>query len=340
MMKINKKWAFGIDIGGTKIEISAVDETGFVHKKLKLATNIQGGPSAVIADLVSAIQSLQKEIDSPPIAIGIGIAAQVNTTGLVNFAPNLYWRNVSLKTDLEKILLIPVIVINDVRAATWGEWKYGAGKDCQELICLFVGTGIGGGIISGGNLITGNNNSAGELGHITINFLGNNLCTCGNKGCLESYAGGWAIAKEIQKKVQLNANTKDANSLLSLTQNRIESLNAKHVFQAANEGNSLAVLMIEEISQALISGATTIVNAFNPQKLILGGGIILGMPSLVNTIRDGVEKRALQTAIQFLEIQTASLLNSAGAIGAASFAMHSVLKNKTNSINKYELKKN
>jgi glucokinase len=236
--------------------------------------------------------------------------------GVVRYAPNLKWRNVPLKDKLEEKLKMPVVVTNDVRAATWGEWRYGSGRGVDDLIVLFVGTGIGGGVISNGNMIVGCSNTGGELGHITIVVDGRN-CHCPNMGCLEAYAGGWAIAERAQEAVR--AKPKEGQRLTSLA-GGIKKITAATVSQTYQEGNQLANRLVEETGRYLAAGVVSIVNAFNPCLLVLGGGVIEGLPELVHMVEEFVRNRALKAATENLKIVKASLGGDAGVVGAAALA--------------------
>jgi len=245
------------------------------------------------------------------------VAGQVDkVSGTVRFSPNLGWRNVPLQARLEEALGLPVVVNNDVRAATWGEWRHGAGQGVNDLVCLFVGTGIGGGIVSNGCLLEGCYNSAGELGHITIVASGRH-CRCPNQGCLEAYAGGWAIAERAQEAVR--ADLKAGQTLVTLA-GGIQHISAATVSRAYTDGDSLARRLVEETAQYLAAGVVGIVNAFNPCLLILGGGVIQGLPEYVPLIERSVRANALETAVEQLRIVTAALGNKAGVIGAAALA--------------------
>ena len=217
---------------------------------------------------------------------------------------------------------MPVIVTNDVRAATWGEWRYGSGRGVDDLAVLFVGTGIGGGIISGGNLLGGCTNTGGELGHITIVYDGRK-CHCPNRGCLEAYAGGWAIAERAQDAV--NNEPKEGQHLTSLA-GSIEKITAVTVSRAYRQGDPLARRLVKETGQYLAAGVVSIVNAFNPCRLVLGGGVIEGIPELVQMVEDFTRKRALEAAVEKLEIVKAMLGGDAGVIGAAALAQKMIGK--------------
>lgn len=313
------KWAIGVDIGGTKIAIASIDEKGNILQQIVVKTDIQGGQTAVVNQIIAAVHELRKTVQNRPIGIGVGMAGQIEAdSGVVRFAPNLYWHDTPLKSLLENALEVPVVIINDVRAGTWGEWQHGAGKGCEDIVCLFVGTGIGGGIVSAGKMLIGNSNTAGELGHITIDLQGRE-CTCGNRGCLEAIAGGWAIAERAREAI--GKNPKEGAALLKLSEGDLKNLTAKMVIEQAHVGDPLANRIMDETVEALIAGSVSIVNGINPKRLIFGGGIIKGMPEMVTRIEKGVRQRALLAACKSLEVLPSKLGPESGVIGAGSYAM-------------------
>jgi glucokinase len=237
----------GVDVGGTKIDFGAVDETGTLLKTLRVLTKVSFGPKAVIEQIVQGI----KELSIPFDAIGVGIAGQVNRSGVVTFSPNLFWEDVPLKQELVKIFSKPTVVVNDVRAAAFAEWRFGESQGCQNLLCVIVGTGIGGAAVLEGKLIYGANDSALEVGHMQIDPNGP-LCTCGSRGCFEAFVGGWALKKNLRE---------DA-----------------------------------EVFDLFVRGFVSLVNIFNPQRLILGGGVIQGLPQMIEVIRKGIKEKALKSA--------------------------------------------
>ncbi|HKZ16821.1 MAG TPA: ROK family protein [Geobacteraceae bacterium] len=309
----------GVDLGGTKIEVAQVNISGQVLRRKRLPTRVNEGPAAIQSEIAETVLELQKQADTMPIGIGIGVAGQVDpVSGVVHFAMNLGWRDVPIRDVLSEALRLPVFVTNDVRAATWGEWVHGAGQGCDDLICLFVGTGIGGGVVSGGHLLTGCSNTAGELGHIVVDLHGP-LCNCGNRGCMEALAGGWAIARSAREAVENNPSA--GSVLLQEAGGNPERISAATVARAVRKGDPLALKLIESATEALVSGAVGLINAFNPCRLILGGGVIEGLPELVDRIDRGVRQRALAAASAPLRILPSQLGNQAVAIGAAIMAM-------------------
>ena len=312
----------GVDLGGSKVNVGLVDSAGrllFVHKSLIHASK---EPEMVIADILAGVEVCLSKTGLEAEALGIGVAAQVDLEGVVRGSPNLGWRNVPLKKKLEKQLGLPVAVTNDVRAATWGEWLYGSGRGVDDLAVLFVGTGVGGGVISGGNVLSGCTNSGGELGHITIVSDGRK-CRCPNKGCLEAYAGGWAIAERAQEAIRTLSN--EGRRLLSLA-GSVKEVTAVTVSQAYREGDLLARLLVEETGRYLAAGVVSIVNTFNPCLVVLGGGVIEGIPELISIVKNIVPTMALEAAVENLKIVKTALGCNAGAIGAAVLAQKLVAK--------------
>lgn len=311
--------ALGVDLGGTKVETSLVDTSGQILASHRSPTQPEKGADGVIADIIECVNSCLGEANQPAQALGIGIAGQIEKdTGIVRFAPNLGWHSVPLRAKLEEALALPVIVTNDVRAATYGEWLYGTGQGVNDLICLFVGTGVGGGIVSGGRLLEGCNNTGGELGHMTIVSDGRQ-CHCRNQGCLEAYAGGWAIGERVQEAVR---NDPKAGKALITLAGSIENISAATVTEANANGDPLAQRMVEETAQFLAAGLVGIVNAFNPCLIVLGGGVIQSLPEYTSLVEHIVRLKALEAALEGLRVVTAALGNKAGVIGAAALTHH------------------
>jgi glucokinase len=313
------KCAIGVDLGGTKIEVARVGDAGEVQQKMRLATDAAGGATAVERQIIQAVDRLRDEQKPDPIGVGVGVAGQVvRQTGRVRYAPNLDWHEVPLQQDLQAALGIPVMVTNDVRAATLGEWHYGAGRGCDDFICIFVGTGVGGGIVSGGRMLTGYSNTAGEVGHITVDLHGP-ICTCGNQGCLESLAGGWAIAREAQKAAATHPQAGAA--LIRLAGHQVTGISAETVARACREKDPLARRIISGVGEALVGGVVTMLSMCNPRRIILGGGVIAGLPELIGRVEQGIRQRALTAALESLEIAPAELGDEAGVIGAAALVL-------------------
>lgn len=320
----------GIDLGGTKIEAAVVDGDGCVRGSVRRATPVEQGPEAVIGEVVASVAIALQEAHAAEAdhdgragpahlsGIGVGVAGQVDAgTGVVTYAPNLGWFDVALGERLEAAFRLPVAVLNDVQAATFGEWIHGAGRDATDLVCLFLGTGVGGGLVAGSQLVRGCSGSAGELGHTIVNFDGP-TCRGGHAGCLEAYAGGWAIARRAREAVR--AVPDRGRALLALAGGDLAQLSARTVAKAAREADPLATEILSEVERALGAGAVSIVNAFNPCTLLLGGGLVDGWPMLVDVARTAIQDGALPSAARRVRVTRNGLAGHAGAIGAATWA--------------------
>lgn len=315
------KTTIGVDLGGTKVLTGIVDAEGVVRASQRLSSAVGDFDAAVeeIVETVSACRAASP--DASPVALGIGVAGQVERdTGVVRFAPNLGWRDVPLGSRLGERLGIPVFVTNDVRAATWGEWTHGAGTGTRDLVVLFVGTGIGGGVVVAGRLLEGATNAAGELGHQTL-VAGGRTCRCGNPGCFEAYVGGWAIAERATEAVREDP---AGGRLLVELAGSASAVTAATVMSAAGQGDAFAVRLVDDTVEYLASALVGIVNGFNPARLVLGGGVIEHNPSFVERVRPIVHQRALSAATRRLEIVRARLAGNAGIVGAAAVALHGV----------------
>ena len=306
----------GVDLGGTKVETAVVDDGGRVVASRRHATDPDSGYRAVIGAIIESVTGF---VGSYPVrGVGIGVAGQIDSSsGTVRFAPNLKWTDVPLGPEVNKALNLPTAVINDVQAAAWGEFTHGAGKRATDMVALFVGTGIGGGIVEGGRLLRGEAGAAGELGHATV-VAGGRKCHCPNHGCLEAYAGGWAIADRAREAIARDA---PAGRMLVGLAGSPENITAALISQAYHDADPLSVQIIEETGRYLAAGIVSIVNGLNPSILILGGGIIEGTPELVGIIEPQVRASALQVALERFEISSAALGKDAGVIGAAAIAM-------------------
>ncbi|MFH1140989.1 MAG: ROK family protein [Chloroflexota bacterium] len=318
----------GVDIGGTKVEAALVNARGGITLSSLRPAGVQATPVQVVADLMAWVDELR--LRSPGVAIvalGLGIAGQVNQeTGMVVRSPNLPgWSNVPIRDEMERVLRIPTFVINDVQAATWGEWKSGAGVGALDMVCLFVGTGVGGGVVSGGRMLSGASGTAGELGHTVLDYRGP-PCRCGSSGCLEAHVGGWAIALRAQQAVAVDPGA--GSAIVALAGGVPEAITAETVAGAAHGGDPLAQRLVAEVGEALGAGVASAVNAFNPRMVILGGGVIEGLPELVDMVKESVKRRALHFPRSSVEIVKARLGQHAGVVGAALVARERLVEEK------------
>lgn len=305
----------GVDLGATRVRAAVVNHEGRSLALHHHPTDPEMGSDHIIDEIVECVGGCIRGVGQQVSALGVGVAGQVDHFGVVRSSPNLKWHNVPLKEMLEDRLQMPVVVVNDVRAAAFGEWQFGSGRQESDLVVLFVGTGIGGGIITGGNLLSGCTNTGGELGHMTI-VVGGRRCHCPNAGCLEAYAGGWAIAERAQAAVREDPCA--GRLLLSLAAE--EDITAITVRDAFRQGDPMAGRLVEETAGYLAAGAVGIVNIVNPRLLVLGGGVIEGLPEIVGMVEESVRAHALEPGVQTLSMVKAALGERAGIIGAGALA--------------------
>lgn len=319
MQEKKKNWAIGIDLGGTKINGARVDEAGVILESKKIKTEVHNGPKGIISQINELVDMLSSGQKDAPLGVGVGVAGLVSETGgFIYFAPNLKWNDVPFEDMLEENMDYDAFVLNDVRAAAYGEWQVGAGRHFKDIVCVFIGTGIGGCVISDGKLISGANNSFGELGHTTLDIDGP-PCHCNNIGCFEALASGWAIEREARTGAAANA--EKAAYLLEKVDGNLDLITAKMVVQAASDGDAFSQKIIDRVEYAIVGGLTSVVNGYNPAKIILGGGVMEGLSSRIPDIEKKVKARALDIAGETVRISGATLHNQAGVIGAALYAM-------------------
>lgn len=313
----------GIDIGGTKVGVALVDAHGNVLSSDRFPSGIDLSPDGFITQTLLLAQQLQSATGGEIDAVGVGAAGQIEpVTGIVRESPNLVQLgNFPLKSSLEEAFNVPAFVTNDVRAAAFGEWQRGAGQGVSDLVALFVGTGVGGGIIHDNRVVVGATGTAGEVGHMTIDMNGA-PCRCRNRGCLESLCGGWAIALRTQQAIA--SSPSEGTAILGLCGGNADEITASTVSQAFHNGDPLAVRIIEETARALAAGIISLVHAFNPRIVVLGGGVIEGTPELIEMAREQVFQNALSAATGPLEIARAHLGGDAIVIGAALMARRSL----------------
>ena len=309
----------GVDLGGSNVRAAVVTSDGRMLRLHERLTRPERGPEAVLEDLVACIrEGCLPDPSGPVLGVGVGVAGQVDAaTGVVRQAPNLEWHDFPLRARLEEALRLPVAVLNDVQAAAFGEHAFGTGQGVNELVCLFVGTGVGGGVITRGTLLLGCTGSAAELGHITVDPNGP-LCRCGNRGCLEAFAGGWAIARRAREAAA--ADRVSGAALLDLAGGDLDQLTAPAVVKGAGRGDPTSREIVREASEALGVGVASIVNVFNPCMLVLGGGVVAGMPEWIEVAGQAVRSRALAANAAAVRVLPAALGPHAGTIGAAAWA--------------------
>ncbi len=315
-----------IDLGGSKIITAIISKKGQVMAKEYSSTLAEEGPQSVIERMLSAVDHVlnlgnigPSQLDS----ISIAAAGAINfDRGLVTLSPNLPgWHDIPLRDMVKEKYRVDTFLLNDASAAALGEHHLGIGRGIDNLILLTVGTGIGGGIIINGELYAGSCGSAGEVGHMTIDVNGPR-CNCGNIGCLETLASGTAVAKEAVRRISHG----ERSVLIEMVEGKLENITAVQVGVAAEGGDSLALEVISKAAVYLGVGMVNLVNIFNPEMIIVGGGLAKIGDLLLNPARRVVKERAFSLSAQVVRIVSAQLGNDAGVFGAAFFAFQQNLR--------------
>ncbi len=313
-MKEKTKPVIAVDIGGTKMLTALFGADGKVLGKNVHPTMAGEGVNTVVDRLVAAIKEVaeqNKTLLADVGGIGIACAGGIDTANGIVVTPSPHlpdWRGLHLAEIIKKKTGVMTFIINDASAAALGEQRYGAGKGIQNLVLLTLGTGIGGGLIIDGKLYLGTHGGAGELGHITVEAHGPK-CGCGNTGCLEMLASGTAIVNDAIGRIRRGEKS-------SLTG---ENITAEIVGTAAENGDKLAKDVIAQAAFYLGVGIVNVANIFNPEMIVIGGGMAALGEMIIAPGRKMVEERAFSINSKGIKIVRAELGNDAGAYGAAAY---------------------
>jgi glucokinase len=305
----------GVDLGGSKVHVGAVDREGHVLAQRLAPTEVERGVEVVIASIAELAEECLVESGAEGLAVGIGVAGQIDTTaGVVRSSPNLpSWVDVDLAPSVAALLGIPAIAMNDLRAIAHGEWHFGAGRGVSDLVVLFIGTGVGGAVIAGGKPLLGAGGYAGELGHMPIVANGRK-CHCPGRGCIEAYVSGWALAERFAEALALHPGHAPAFAAADGV------VTARELSSAYAAGAPLAKALVRETADYLGTGLMAITNAFNPARIILGGGVIEGIPDLAQLAALKLRSDAILVSRDQVTLERSTLGSTAGVIGAASWA--------------------
>ncbi|MFC6062319.1 ROK family glucokinase [Streptomyces ochraceiscleroticus] len=305
----------GVDIGGTKIAAGVVDEEGTILETCKVPTPPTSELlTEAIADAVRSVGA-GHQVE----AVGIGAAGYVDEKrATVLFAPNINWRHEPLKDNVEQRVGLPVVVENDANAAAWGEYKFGAGQGHSDVICITLGTGLGGGIIIGNKLRRGRFGVAAEFGHIRVVPDGL-LCGCGSQGCWEQYASGRALLRYARQRAF--ATPENAGILLGLGDGTSEGIEGRHVSEAARQGCPVAVDSFRELARWAGAGLADLASLFDPSAFIVGGGVSDEGELVLDPIRKSFRRWLVGNQWRpHAQVLAAQLGGKAGLVGAADLA--------------------
>jgi glucokinase len=316
--------ALGIDIGGTKILTAVADAQGRMLSGDYSRTRAEEGVQAVVSSVLeSAGRSLeQAHISAAELsAIGIGAAGLSNPeTGILFTSPNLPgWEDVPLRDIVEREFGRKAFLINDANAAALGELYFGAARGARNFVYITIGTGIGGGIIIDGKIYTGSAGIAGEVGHMVVDDDGAQ-CNCGSRGCWETLASGTAMEREARGAIERGAQT----SILKYADGKIENIGAKAIEKAARAGDKLANELISRTAYYLGVGLANLINIFNPELIVIGGGLSNIGDMLLTPAFHEAERRAFKQAYGGVRFARAELGANSSVLGAAAFALGEV----------------
>lgn len=311
-----EKYSIGIDLGGTKILIALVNKnTGEVIYSVKKKTKKDKGPKNIIRKMLEGISELLDESKIPISnieSIGIGAAGQVDReNGILIAAPNLDCYDLNIREKIQEYYNLPVYLGNDVEIAAIGELKFGAAKGYDDIVCIFVGTGVGSSIVKNGKIIRGATGTAGEIGHIIVDLNGR-PCACGAHGCLEAYASRSAIEKRIEGALK-----KGRHSVILDYMETGKSITSSMIYNSIERCDELVIQCVDEAAEYLSGGIASIINFINPQLIVLGGGLIEAVDYFYQKVIKKAKAKSLPVPATKIEFKKAALGDFSGVIGAA-----------------------
>lgn len=310
----------GVDVGGTNTVVGTVTEDGeTLYGLTKERTDVAGGGDAVAAQIgrlvESSLAAARTELGDVEVAgVGVGAPGPIDIQrGLVLLSPNLGWKNFPLRERVSALVGLPVTLDNDANCAIHGEWWRGAARGSRIVVGLTIGTGIGGAIVLDGKVFHGASDIAGELGHMTIDSTGRR-CKCGNYGCLEAYASGTAIADRAVEGLE----SAPHSTLPDRVDGNLETVTAQVVYDAARDGDTYALEVIRDTARFLGAGVANLINIFNPETVVICGGVTAAGDQLFNPLQGEVARRAFRPAVEVCKIVPGVLPGTAGVFGAAA----------------------
>lgn len=314
--EIMGKYCLGVDIGGTTVKIGLFNEQGAVQDKWEIVTRKDEGGSFILGDIAASVdEKLEKEGISKDdvLGMGLGIPGPITADGTVLKCVNLGWGIFNVAEEVTKLTGIKNVKVgNDANVAALGEMWQGGGKGYQNVVMMTLGTGVGGGIILNGKILTGSKGAAGEIGHITVNHHEEDTCNCGKRGCLEQFASATGIVKEAKRLLLVS----DKPSRLR----DLQYLSAKTIFDAAKDGDELANELVDQLTRYLGIAASHIAAVVDPEVFVIGGGVSKAGDILTTRIKQNYEKNVM-FALQNKEFKLAELGNDAGIFGCAKMVL-------------------
>jgi glucokinase len=311
----------GVDIGGTKIAAGVVAEDGTMLGEAQRETPAQDADliATAVAEVVAELSDVAAQQGDVVESVGVACAGFIDRAGeTVVFAPNLAWRDEPLKARLEEVTGLPVVLENDANAAAWGEFRFGAGRDVDDMLLITLGTGVGGGVIVDGQLLRGAHGMGAEVGHIRVVPDGYR-CGCGNKGCWESYASGSALVREAQALVA--GGSPHAGALADRCGGDPEALTGTMVTEVAQAGDPAATELLEDLGRWTGEGAASLAAVLDPGLIVIGGGVSAAGDLVLQPARSAFARQLTGRGHrEITPVVLAELGNRAGMIGAADLA--------------------
>ncbi|MGN6252334.1 MAG: ROK family glucokinase [Marmoricola sp.] len=309
--------AIGLDVGGTKISGALVTADGSVVRSSRRESPATDS-AAIVASLADLVAELRSDAPAPVSAVGVAAAGFVDRRrSTVLFAPNLAWRDEPLRADLERRVQLPVVIENDANAAAWGEFRFGAGAEVEDLLMITVGTGIGGGVVIDGKLLRGGFGIGAEVGHLRVVPDGQ-LCGCGNHGCWEQYGSGTALVRSARAEAEASLL---AAPLLERAGGDPERIDGPMISALAAEGDPFAVAQLEMLGDWLGAGVASLAAVLDPTLVVVGGGVSEAGDLLLTPMRETFARTLTGRGHRpMAEIRLATLGNRAGMLGAADLA--------------------
>ncbi|WP_018247939.1 ROK family protein [Orenia marismortui] len=316
---MEKEYVIGVDLGGTKILTAIADLEGNIIERVRKDTEANKGKDIVIQRLKDTVYEVAKKADldlSQVKGIGLGCPGPLDIeSGIIKHTPNLDLDNVNIVEELSD-LNIPIFLENDANAAALGEKWFGAGKSAKNLIYVTVSTGIGGGIILNNEIYHGANSGAGEIGHITLIPDSDVKCGCGNYGCWEALASGTALSRMGREAVK-----SDQDTLIADLVDNLSDINGATIAEAVTKGDKVAQEIINRLADYLGIGIASLINIFNPDTVVIGGGVSQSWNLLEDKVICTIKARAMESLVEDVEVVTAELGNDVGVLGAIAAAL-------------------
>ena len=309
------QYVFGVDIGGTTVKLGYFDTEGNVLDKWEIPTRKEDNGSRILPDVAASIEKKIKDagIDRKDVAgVGVGAPGPVDSEGVIYKTANLGWGVFSIKETLENILKLPVMAGNDANVAALGEMWKGGGQGYKDLVVVTLGTGVGGGIIVNGKMLTGANGAGGEIGHITVNAHEKEQCNCGQCGCLEQYASATGVVRVAKRTLEKTSEDTALRNHADLT--------AKDVFDEAKAGDKVALEVVDEVCGILGAALSNIACVVNPEVIVIGGGV----SKAGGILTDAVKKHFAATSFHACantKFVLAGLGNDAGMYGCVEMLL-------------------